>query len=152
MRRCAVLAVLMLTGCSTAPVADLMDHFHPSSAGPSVTVARPIMVPARPVIKSAPASPIVPRPPAGPLPVVVPSETQPWPPSPPWAEPAPQPTPIPDGVVPITYRPRTETEPRREPKKIVDPTKPPIAPAVYRFQESPPRTDPLPSTGFSDPR
>ncbi len=82
MRRAAPLLLLLLAGCSTAPVADLMDFFAPGRArvgqtppiggvcipqgGPIVAPGVPAAVPAAPVplVPAAPVAPVTPPPPA----------------------------------------------------------------------------------------
>jgi hypothetical protein len=106
MRRGTVLILLLATGCSTAPVADLMDHFHPSSA-PSPVVAAPPGPPGPPPTVRVMAA--VPKPPTGALPVAPPPDPLPPPDPPPPAPQAGEPLlqqPIRGGLVPATFRPR----------------------------------------------
>jgi hypothetical protein len=149
MRRAAALLLLLTVGCSTAPVADLMDHFHPSPAGGPIAVAK---IPPQPAVVVAP--PVIARPPSGALPVITPGAPQMRPdPKPPVPEPEPLPPPqtVPEGVVPARFPPRPE------PKKSTPPVTPPrpeVAPAIFRYQmdAKPPPPASLPSAGVSLPR
>jgi hypothetical protein len=86
MRRVVVLILCAACGCSTAPVADLMDHFCPgrlTTNGPFYGgVSAPHGVP--------PGPPVVVAPPAAPVP-----EPAPLPPLPPPPDAAGEPSPLP---------------------------------------------------------
>ena len=107
MRRWAVLALLTSAGCSTAPIADMLDHYYPSDAM-SPTAAKVV------VISTPIEEPIedLPKPPRGILSIVEPPELpgEPIKPTPPEPEPekAPQPKPLPNGVIPAVFRSKIE--------------------------------------------
>jgi hypothetical protein len=70
-----VLCLLMLTGCSTHPISDLEDYFHPGKIGPNkVLPYGGVCIPQGPVTGAGPSLPSVPAiavpvvPPAAPLP------------------------------------------------------------------------------------
>jgi hypothetical protein len=88
MRR-AVWLVLLLSGCSTAPVADFLDYIHPECPGPG---NHPLGAPCPPGV-AMPRPPGLPGPPA---PVIV-SPPVPGSPPPTWGAPPPvaPPTPLP---------------------------------------------------------
>ncbi len=113
MKRSAALALLFLAGCSTAPLADLMDFFSPGRlAAPTVApyggVCNPqplipppvgsIPAPAPAPILAAPVAP-VPGPPVAPPPSagILPPTPPPVPVPPPVAGPRPPPVP-PEGI------------------------------------------------------
>jgi hypothetical protein len=102
--RCLALLALLLVGCSTAPIADLLDHFAPGrveagKAAPYGGVCQPQQL----VPPQAPAALPGPPPPSGAVipgpPVIAPG--------PPVVAPGPQPVPLPppDFGVPPTSGP-----------------------------------------------
>jgi hypothetical protein len=133
--RCWVALTLLLTaGCSTAPIADLMDHFSPSPAGAEVAAAKVTVV--QPPVKVVT---VMPKPPSGALPVITPGTVnpvlEPPPQHPPVAPPVegpeigPPPKPVAGAVVPVTFRPRIEPKDNKEPTAS---PKQDVAPALYR--------------------
>src|SRR5947199_4376270 len=87
MRRTAVLLLVMTAGCSTAPLADLMDYFHPSHLDPepgplpvNVCPAPAPVGPMRPVPDAPPPVQIQPFGPSGPPPVIGPGAPRSGPP------------------------------------------------------------------------
>ncbi|HEV3258351.1 MAG TPA: hypothetical protein VG013_15840 [Gemmataceae bacterium] len=109
MRRAAALLLLMLAGCSTAPVADLLDYFKPAQLEPGATapygnvgastpIVAPVVVPAAPLpppvlgapgVAPPPGPPFIPPPPPGPGPgdLPPPRPVEPLPPGPTTAAP-----------------------------------------------------------------
>jgi hypothetical protein len=80
MRRFVPTVCLVVTGCSTAPVADFLDVVRPAPR------SAPPVVPAAPVLPSIPAAPLAPPVTAAP-PAPPPGESQPAPPPPNWPSP-----------------------------------------------------------------
>ena len=76
MRQAATAWLLLLTGCSTAPFADLMDYFHPGrvtgqappTGGVCIPQGGPVAVPAVVPPVPIPPQPLLPVPPAPPTP------------------------------------------------------------------------------------
>ncbi len=146
MKRRAALALLLTAGCSTAPVADLMDHFRPGSPGAEVAVAKVVVAPAPVHVET-----VLPRAPSGALPVASPGATAPAPTTSPKKEtPPPQDdTPAPGTLVPAAFRPRGDSKDR-----LAKPAAPKqdVTPAVFRYQSEGPLPVSLPDSGVSLPR
>jgi len=85
MKHGAPILLMLLAGCSTAPIADIMDYWSPGQVTSSASPAAVVGLPPVSVAPPAGASPAPPPPAAGPAPVSGP------PPVPP---PTPVPTPI----------------------------------------------------------
>lgn len=73
MKRAAILGLLLLPGCSTAPIADLFDFFRPAKIGPErvapyggVCNPRPATPPGVPAVPGVPPGAIPAPPPAVP--------------------------------------------------------------------------------------